>query len=89
MEILRYSLLTILTGILMIAIPQALAARGIQISLPQVSLPSFGNLQSDDQQPVAARAPVNTALPAQALQTLSRVDLTRQAADYAYISDPR
>lgn len=84
MEILRYSLLTILTGILMIAIPQALAARGIQISLP-----SLGSLQFDDRQPPPQNPQVTTVLPAQALQALSRADLTRQAADYAHIPDPR
>lgn len=93
MRLLRYALLTILTGILLIAIPPALEARGIQISLsdismPEMTLPSFGTADLADQPPVAQQGPAATPLPAQALRNFSRGDLTSYSAVYEYAPDP-
>lgn len=93
MRLLRYALLTILTGILLIAIPPALEARGIQISLPDVSfpemtLPRFGTADLGDQPSIAPPAPVAAPLPAQTLRNLSRTDLTSYSAVYEYTPDP-
>lgn len=89
MRFIRLTLIFLLLGVLVVAIPPALEARGIQISIP--SKPNFfgPDLDSVAEEIPLLSTPTATAVPTpRTFREVSRTDLTSFAQSHDYSPDP-